>query len=166
MDSRTELVEATKTWTDLANEIFKHHFTPPQVLWDVRGAVAGKAWYSRWRVNYNLELYERNKDHFINNTVPHELAHLIARTLYPGCTAHGHEWKSVMHRLGVDSSRCHSYDTNGLVNRRARPYVYKCDCREHKLTHTLHRRIKMGQARKCNCCGAIVVFSHMEQGNG
>lgn len=159
-----ELTDATKTWIELGSEIYGRKFRMPTVSIDLGGACAGKANYTRWMVKYNADLYLRHKVDFLNRTVPHEVAHLIAYSLAGHrVKPHGWEWKNVMHKLGVaDDSRTHNYNVEGLANRRARPYIYACRCKEHKLTSVLHNRIQAGNWRRCLKCGARVEFVRME----
>ena len=77
------------------------HFSPPTVDFSLTGRIAGRAYIDSWKVKYNVELFEHNRTDFLDRTVPHELAHLVARTLYPFCTSHGQHWRTVMERLGV-----------------------------------------------------------------
>ena len=155
MNERQELIDCTKTWIDLAGEVYGREFRMPHVSIDLSGVCAGRACYANWTVKFNLELYRRNKDDFSNRTVPHEVAHLIAYTLNGGMRPkpHGYEWQSVMRKLGIkDITRCHSYDVAGLINRRPRPYVYACGCTEHHVTSNIHSKIQAGQERVCRKC--------------
>jgi predicted SprT family Zn-dependent metalloprotease len=65
--------------------------------------------------------------------------------------------------LGVqDVTRCHSYDVTGIKKTRNSPFVYACSCREYHLTSLIHRKILMGQNRRCLKCGIRVVFKRIE----
>lgn len=160
-----ELTQATQNWLDKANQIFNKSFQLPKISIDLRGRVAGYAIrsYSGNEVKFNAELYVQNKEDFINRTVPHELAHLIANALYPyQIKSHGREWKQVMNRLGLEAKRCHSYDTSTVSSGHARPYVYACKCKEHKITKLLHSKMSMGQTRTCRTCRVAIKFIRME----
>ena len=158
-----ELTDTTRTWVELASEIYGRKFRMPSVSIELGGACAGKANYSRWLVKYNPEIYLRHKSDFENRTVPHEIAHLIAHTLAgKRVKPHGWEWQNVMHKLGVDAARCHNYNVEGISRHHPRPYVYSCNCREHKLTSILHNRIQKGNWRKCLACGTRISFVWLE----
>ena len=119
----------------------------PTVRYDLRGTTAGWAQYSTWSVNFNAVLMVENFESFLEDTVPHEIAHLITDQVYPEAhqrgaptitrtgkfrrgkrSPHGDEWKSVMRVLGADPSRCHSYDVSNARVREKVSYDYKCDC--------------------------------------
>jgi SprT protein len=164
MNDLNELTALTKSFIDKANQIYGRTFSVPTVSFGLRGGVAGTANYGYNLIRYNHELYTRNKDDFKARTVPHEVAHLVARTMYGNIKPHGREWRSVMHRLGVQEvTRCHSYDVNGVKSARSRPFVYACGCQEFKLTSTIHRRILMGQTRTCLKCRKKIVFQRTER---
>ena len=108
-------------------------------------------------IRYNSLLLAENRETFLAQTVPHEVAHIVARTLYgPLISPHGIEWKSVMHFFGAEGRRCHQYDTSRATARRLRLYVYRCDCSEHQLTSIRHNRIRTGQIYCCRSCGQPV----------
>lgn len=48
---------------------------------------------------------------FINNTVPHEVAHLVSHELSPYCAAHGLKWIEVMKLFNVAPDVLHTHDT-------------------------------------------------------
>jgi SprT protein len=48
------------------------------------------------------------------------------KTPRPKIQHHGARWKEVMGVLGVEASRCHSYDTEGISKRKSK-YEYKCN---------------------------------------
>jgi len=162
MSATQELTDITKTWIDLASEIYGRRFIMPEISLNLKGACAGQASFSCWLVKYNFELYMQNKVDFINRTVPHEIAHLIARTVYGmWIKSHGVEWQSVMRKFGIEPKRCHSYDLTGIKKGRSRPYVYTCGCREYNITSLLHNRMQKGSHRKCLRCGGRLQFKEV-----
>lgn len=106
----------------------------PSVVYTKRGSTAGTADYGKWQLNFNPVLLVENGDAFIDRTVPHELAHLIVHQVFPQAyertfrgqkrDVHGRYWQNVMHVLGADATRCHSFDVTNATNRRR--YTYVC----------------------------------------
>ena len=71
-------------------------FRTPELAFDLRGRTAGLAYYGTPRIRINLSLAERNTEHFLRETVPHEVAHLVSFELYGSRgRGHGAHWKSV-----------------------------------------------------------------------
>ena len=160
-----ELTEATKFWVDKANSIYGIQLPYPRVRMTLRGAVAGRAFY-RGEINYNTLIYIQNKEIFLQSTVPHEVAHLVASYLAKGnwlkLKPHGKEWKNVMMAFGVTNiTRCHSYDVSQIKRHKApldRPFVYTCGCRNFYFTSIKHRRMLNGQNRFCLACHKSLKF--------
>jgi len=141
-----------------AEQVFGRSFTTPPVTFNLKGRTAG---IYRWNpvngfcsIRLNNILLKENEDVFIEQTVPHELAHHITRVLYGRVSPHGREWKSVMIRLGVSPTRCHDYDVTNSQVRRGTRYVYSCDkCgKEHNITAYKHSR---ASRYRCKCHGDI-----------
>jgi SprT protein len=144
-----------------AQEIYKRAFDIPAIVYRDMGVVAGLAYRNKNQIDLSPTLLRENGDKFINRTVPHEIAHLICFIVWPGTSAHGPEWKGVMRRLGLEPSRCHSYDTTSVSNTRPRPYTYVCKCSEHKLTANLHFKIQLGRNRFCRLCKAKIQWKKL-----
>lgn len=124
----------------------------PVVVYDLEGHVAGIAkGGKKIRLNLGLLNDPRYHDDMLNDTVPHEVAHIIVHQLYPGANSHGWEWTRVMNTLGVVANRCHDYETVA-ARTRARPYIYACGCQLHYVTATIHRRIEKGRQYYCQDC--------------
>lgn len=161
MNELSELTAATRQVIEKANKLYGKNFPIPVVSLELSGVCAGYAYYKDWMVKYNPQLYINNKETFLNRTVPHEVAHLVARSLYGMIKSHGREWKMVMRDLGVtDVARCHSYDISVVKHKRkvARPYTYECRCKQWHLTLLIHRKICMGQTRSCPVCRMRVIY--------
>lgn len=165
-------------------------FRRPKVTYNKRGTTAGTANYRTWTIDLNAVLLIENGETFINRTVVHEWAHLVTDQVYPEAhhptsnsahsyfrtkrakrSVHGTQWQSVMCVLGVDPSRCHSYDTSSVERKRAAPFIYRCNCREN-IPFTLHKHnkhqasvIAMGIERggyRCRSCRVTLKFVRKE----
>jgi SprT protein len=160
-------VEQTSFWIELANELYSISLRMIPVSFCMRGRSAGQFRHGRGakspEIRYNGILLEENGDQFLNRTVPHEVAHYVVRSMYPGAKPHGWEWKRIMHDFGIDSKRCHSYDTANSSCRRRRSraprvYGYRCRCRTHMLTAIRHRRIQDGKVYSCKHCRSVLTY--------
>lgn len=150
-------VKRTLELVQLAAGHFGIHMPAPCVRFDLRGRAAGQVRMSDQLgclVRYNLALLARNPEDFLNSTVPHETAHLVAfRVFGRRIKPHGGEWQSVMRLLGAEPRRCHDYDVEGLQARRLSRYQYRCGCGIHQLTSIRHNRVLAGQVYRCRRCG-------------
>jgi len=161
MSIEQQLRDATEAAYKAAESYYMRTFRRPRIRFDLKGATAGMACYGPWAIRYNLPICQDNKDTFLIDTVPHEVAHMLVHELFPyRCKPHGKEWKTVCRNIGMkEVTRCHKYDVKKHVKRHKRPYVYACDCQEHDLTALMHRRITT-QGRRYNCrkCTGILKF--------
>ena len=130
----------------------------PIILFSKRGKVAGTANFGKWTLNFNKVLMEENPETFINQTVPHECAHLIARLLNKNIKPHGREWQNVIITLGGNPKRCHSYDTSNSAVYHKTKYLYKCDCQNHVVGPTVHKKMNDGIKYNCRGCKSVLIF--------
>ena len=76
---------------------------------------------------------ERHTDHFINQTVPHEVCHLVQTLRYPEKRVHGRNWQALMCKVGLDPKRtCTEYEAVPL--RKTKTVPYTCGCRQWDFT--------------------------------
>ena len=137
-----------------ARTLYNRPFATPTIGFDLSGTTAGKAYLTRNHVQLNAVLYVENAQDFLADTIPHELAHLVAHQVYGrAIKPHGKEWQSVMRSLGVEPSRTHDYDVTNA--RTVTTYPYLCKCRTHAITKTRLRHARAGKLR-CNKCLAIL----------
>lgn len=137
-----------------AESIFKTKFSFPAVDYSLRGACAGQ--YVRKNetneevLRFNIELAKNNEEEFVTQTVPHEVAHLISRNMYGFPNGHGHgmRWKMTMMALGVEPTRCHSYDISVTTNRKRVEYTCNCGQTFHLTAHRI-RKIHLYHCKKC-----------------
>lgn len=127
-----------------------------EIRFDLRGRAAGQARCGSrgpWIIRYNPVLLRQNGERFIAETVPHEVAHLVAYHRHgPRIRPHGAEWRAIMGQLGATPERCHQYDLSHIPRRTTRVFTYHCACAEHQLTSIRHRRILAGQTYLCRRC--------------
>lgn len=132
---------------------------PPvlEISFDLRGTMAGQVRLSArgpLRIRYNAQLLAENGAAFLARTVPHEVAHVVARAAFGNrIRPHGPEWREVMEFFGADATRTHRYDTSRVATRQLRRFDYRCACRQHRLTSIRHRRVLEGQVYVCRHCG-------------
>lgn len=128
-----------------AQEIWGSIFDLPKVVYDRIGMTAGRAYPSENLIKLNPDYYLKNAEDMIETTVPHEIAHLIARMIDPiNGGGHGRVWKVTMMHLGLKPERCHNYDTAPARLRSATKYIYACEkCgTEMELGSCRHKRIQ------------------------
>ena len=144
------LVEKNKAYIDKANLIFKMNLPYPTIRCDINGRNGGTANSGKWEVNYNKHFLANHTEHFLIQTVGHEVAHLVASRL--GGRRHDNIWKTVMRRLGLVPDRCHSYDITTLPSYKDNKITMVCDCQEHHVSPILRTKILNGSGHRCKHC--------------
>ena len=93
---------------------------------------------------------------FIDEVVPHELAHLLVWKHFGRVAPHGKEWKWMMESvLGVPALRTHRFELDSV---RKNTFSYRCQCQQHQLTVRRHNRVMRGEATyRCVRCGDVLV---------
>jgi SprT protein len=109
-------------------------------------------------VYLNYDLFLKNKKRFLDEIIPHEVAHLAAHALSPEENPHGGTWKMVMSSIfDLKPERCHSMDTKG-IGKIMRKFVYICACRKHEIGVVRHNKIESGRKFRCTKCQKELVF--------
>lgn len=137
------------------------HSPQPELRFDLRGRAAGQCVWRKGQppvLRFNLDIARHHRRDFLATTVAHEVAHLVTAACFPRARPHGREWQAVMRHLGVaDPQRCHNYALDEHRLRRQRRWSYQCDCSEHLLSTTRHRRISEQAVRYlCQRCGSAL----------
>jgi SprT protein len=153
--------ERTRHLLDEAEPWFRRHRSArpqPELRFDLTGRSAGQVRFAPGRspvIRFNLAIAAEHPEAFIDQTVPHEVAHLVTTTCFPGARPHGPEWRSVMGSFGWhDAPRCHSFTVPQAQVRSQRRWRYACGCRVHELSTTRHYRVEAGRAEYlCRHCG-------------
>lgn len=140
-----------------AESKLKRHFIRPKVSLTQRGKSAGSARLQQNELRFNATLLQENVDHFILQTVPHEVAHLLVYQLYGRTKPHGNEWKNIM--IGVFNRPpevTHHYNVTNVEGKR---YVYRCGCQDHSLTVRRHNNIQRQKTTYiCQRCRETLIY--------
>ncbi|TFH88637.1 metallopeptidase [Billgrantia azerbaijanica] len=140
------------------------HLPRPAVWLDLRGQCAGQAHFGRGGLRFNPVLLAENRQAFLVEVVPHEMAHWLVHHLEDGhrMRPHGHEWRTVMRRLfGLAPRATHRFDTGRAS---PAPYRYRCACRMHAFTARRHALASRGRAYRCRHCAQTLVYESFAGG--
>lgn len=157
---QTQAVELTEYWIHRARELTgtsARRLPVPDVSFDLRGRSAGQAVFARRRrdirIRINAGLLASHPRQMLEDTVPHEVAHVVIFRLYGRkAKPHGPEWKALMRAFGVDPAPCHSLPTEPV--RQLQRFRYACACDEPVwLTSIRHKRAQQGTDYICRRCG-------------
>ena len=143
-----------------AEVFFKRPFKRPVVSFKLRGQKAGVAHLHENLLRFNPQLYRENSEDFLRQTVPHEVAHLVAHQLFGERIApHGEEWQLIMRGVyELPPNRCHTY---AIKRRSATRYIYRCPCPDSDFAFSAQRHalVKQGRGYLCRRCRNTLVFS-------
>lgn len=145
----------------VAQNYFECHFATPSINFRLTGKTAGKAYLQHWEIRLNPILFRENPQVFIEEVLPHELAHLITFQLFGRVKPHGPEWKSVMqHVFSLAAKTTHSLDITSV---QGRTYQYHCHCDDHLLSVRRHNKVQQGKATYlCRNCKQHLTLSPSE----
>ncbi|MFV0575248.1 MAG: SprT family zinc-dependent metalloprotease [Vibrio sp.] len=128
----------------------------PEIFYNVRGKVAGKAYLTQWQIRLNPVLLIENPQAFVEEVIPHELAHLVAYHQFGRVKPHGKEWQYIMTNVfGVAPQTCHQFDVTSV---QGKTFPYRCQCQDHQLTIRRHNNIIRNKTTyRCMKCGSQLV---------
>lgn len=112
-----------------AQEMFNlsEDFLNVDIRFDLKGKTAAYAIRknNKLSLRFNVEAIEQEFDDMINDTIPHEVAHLVCYVKPFLGKNHNHGWKRVCKKLGGTGNRTHSY---GLTKAKTTyVHAYKLD---------------------------------------
>jgi SprT protein len=143
-----------------AEAFFKQPFARAEVSFKLRGQKAGVAHLTENKLRFNPQLYRDNREDFLTQTVPHEVAHLIAHQLYGlKIQAHGKQWQLIMRGVyGLAPNRCHTYE---VQRRQARRFIYRCSCPQGEFPFSAQRHALVSKGRRyfCRRCKVTLSFT-------
>lgn len=165
MDSVKAAYQRVRECLAIAEQYYKCVFSISAIRFDLKGRVAGQFRVypdgSQPTIRINRILLEANLKEVVGQTIPHEVAHLVAFQLYGKGEGHGPRWQAIMTDcFGLAPDRCHRMDT---TQSSPRPHQYRCRCRTFQLSKRMHSSISSGRFRICNSCKGRLDFVRMEQ---
>lgn len=142
-----------------AEIFFNRRFERPEISFKLRGQKAGVAHLNTNLLRFNPQLYSQNREHFLKQTVAHEVAHLVAHQMFGGrIRPHGEEWQLIMRGVyELTPDRCHTYE----VSTPSRPrYIYRCACDDQEFAFTAQRHslVRKGRRYFCRKCRVTLSF--------
>lgn len=122
--------EKVMEWYEIGLQKFPQERRHVEIAFNLGGTTAGKAWWRKtgcFTIQINQGLLEENPQGFWDDTIPHEVAHLIANEFFKeialdGC-GHGDLWKFVMIKFGKKPTRCHDYSVESVRGKRSQDIV-------------------------------------------
>lgn len=153
-----QLSKKTAQLIDIANQHFQRRFPIPQVDVDMRGKAAGKALLQLNTIKLNKVLFAENQQQFIDEVLPHELAHLITHQVFGRVKPHGKEWQYVMVKVfGIKPERTHTMDVSSV---QGKTFEYQCGCRSYPLSIRRHNKVLRKESQySCRSCGVELAFT-------
>ncbi len=141
-----------------AEHFYGRRFPRPDVRLDLRGKSAGAAYPQHNLLRFNNGLYRDNREHFLQQTVAHEVAHLLVGQLHGlRVRPHGTEWQKMMKDVfRLPAERCHSYQLPPVWRTL---YEYVCSCRQHEFSAQRHGRARRGAGYLCRSCRQPLAFT-------
>ncbi|ANI30036.1 hypothetical protein PL78_09410 [Yersinia entomophaga] len=145
----------------LANQHLGTQHPEPKINYYQRGTSAGSAYLQSWEIRLNPVLLLENKQTFIDEVVPHELAHLLVFRRFGRVAPHGKEWRWMMESvLQVPASRTHKFE---IASVQSKTFPYRCACQLHQLTVRRHNRVLRGESEyRCRHCGEKLQYTTTE----
>jgi SprT protein len=154
----------------MAEKMFGVGVKVPEVRYDLVGKAAGQAIYRRiggsaYVIRINPILLNENEEYVINQTIPHEMAHIVVYQFYHArgidVNGHGKEWKRVMRHFGLEPNRCHNMNVTTVnVLKKRTEYKFKCGCvgNVYVLSKNKYTRWANGTTYTCRKCNTQIRF--------
>ncbi|KAA6209682.1 SprT family zinc-dependent metalloprotease [Avibacterium paragallinarum] len=155
-----QILRQLRHYLKLAEQHFQRSFPMPEVNYQLRGLKAGVAYLQKNEIRFNRTLLLENPDYFLQQIVPHELAHLIVYQVFGRVSPHGKEWKAVMEKLfNLPAEIYHCLDVQSV---QGKTFPYQCACQIHNLSLRRHNRVQNQSAEYfCKQCKEKLMLKKM-----
>lgn len=147
MQQQQQIINKCKQLFVRAHQLYALDMTKVGIRFDLKGKAAGMACYRRGGVYYmrfNRDMLTREAfEHVINDTVPHEIAHIVCFMKPELGNNHDRGWARVCRELGGSGDRCHDED---IVYGKGYTYEYvSTNGNTIRVGDKYHREIQAGQ---------------------
>lgn len=158
---KQEIIQSVQKYIELANQKFNCNLPIPPVEFTTRGKCAGKAYrIGKLQFNSVIAANATAAGQDFNNTISHEISHLVQFKLYPFSKSHGSEFKKIHRLLGGTGETYHRYSVEGVTGLHKK-YEWVCDCRTHLVGSVKHKRMytgfQVGIKFRCSGCKTVVL---------
>lgn len=131
-----------------AAELYNLDLSKVAVQWNLKGSAAGMAsWRGypdnrTYKVRFNSDMACQNPDDMVEDTIPHEYAHIVC-FMNPGLGSnHDYAWARVCRALGGTGGRTHD---NNVVYGNGRTYEYTAtNGKTYRLSEQRHKKVQQG----------------------
>lgn len=145
-----KVIARAKEILALAGKMYNLDMSKVAILLDLKGRSAGRAegrgtiFNMVYRIRFNRDMLTREAfNHLYNNTIPHEIAHLVCFMKPALGKGHDSGWASICESLGGNGERCHSED---VVYGKGATYEYISSTgKAHRVSQVIHSRIQQGR---------------------
>ena len=148
LEMKHAIVKKTREVIIQAENRYGVELQATDIRFDLHGRSAGMA-CQRGRhlhVRFNMEAAEKDWDHLFNDTIPHEVAHLVGYRDPTFAWNHNKAWVKTCKELGGTGKRTHNMDLT--PRSKMKYYQYKLPCGyEVKLSATRHKRCQNGSQK-------------------
>lgn len=141
---KDEFIARTRECQALARKLFPAFILKDEelpIVFTLSGRSAGMAKRrgNIYNIEFNVEAIYKDREEMLNNTIPHEMAHIVDMFIHGGSSSHGPRWKAIAHSLGCDLQRTHSIPLTKA--RRTKRYQYIASCGSEVEIGTRHHRM-------------------------
>jgi len=165
---RQQVIEKIVESKSLAKQKLGLELPPITLLFDLKGNRAGEAWSYYNKIRLNEDYLRRFPDTMVSQTIPHEVAHLVADKYYKKNCHHTKLWCNIMVSVyDLPPRRTHLYgkSLDGRTRKASKYYTLICKrCLHiHKFGHIWKNRIALTGIIHFRCRNCQNYFCGLEQ---
>lgn len=107
-----------RVWWKRFLQVYPTLGNTPRVVLNARlKTTAGRAFLEGGYIELSPELMWEHTENFCRDTIPHELAHLVAYRIH-GDQGHGKGWKHIIKQFNIPTTRLHNMVNSKWQNRK------------------------------------------------